>query len=366
MKIIHILAGKANPNSLNGVNKVVHSLAEEQIKIGCEVKVFGIADNTIERHNHNYPLFLITKNSFPFLPPYTLLRLLRNQDRRTIIHLHSAFISWFPFLCIFLRLSRYKIVITPHDAYTPNNFKNSLRKILYFYLIESIVLILSQKVHIIGKSEVNKRSSIFLKNKYILIPNGCTPEENISAEKKRNLIFGFMGRFKIEHKGLDLFLQGFSNYRKKGGNGIVEFVGEGPDCESIKKIVHKSEIQNSVNFLGVKYGDEKNSFLKHISYFVHTSRWEGFPTGCLEAASFNIPLLISRETNMGELVEKFHAGYVLPDNTPEDIETGLFELEKIFFNDSYEAMQNCVKSMVRTELTWEKINQKIVDTVYTN
>ncbi len=50
-KIFHILPGKANPNTLNGVNKVVDAVATEQAKMGYDVTVGGVANNT-ERKNH--------------------------------------------------------------------------------------------------------------------------------------------------------------------------------------------------------------------------------------------------------------------------------------------------------------------------
>lgn len=45
-RIFHILAGKANPNTMNGVNKVVDALANEQVKMNFNVTVVGIANNT--------------------------------------------------------------------------------------------------------------------------------------------------------------------------------------------------------------------------------------------------------------------------------------------------------------------------------
>ena len=58
-RIIHILPGKANPNTQNGVNKVVDALATEQTRLGLNVCVMGVASNTEKRHNpiYGYQLF---------------------------------------------------------------------------------------------------------------------------------------------------------------------------------------------------------------------------------------------------------------------------------------------------------------------
>ena len=51
MEIIHLILGKANPQRMNGVNKVVYQLATEQTNAGKTVIVYGIAADT----NINYP-----------------------------------------------------------------------------------------------------------------------------------------------------------------------------------------------------------------------------------------------------------------------------------------------------------------------
>ncbi|MFT6199305.1 MAG: hypothetical protein ACJAQ2_001077, partial [Vicingaceae bacterium] len=51
LQVIHVLLGKANPNRMNGVNKMVNSLAEHQSIIGKDVTVWGITKNPV----HNYP-----------------------------------------------------------------------------------------------------------------------------------------------------------------------------------------------------------------------------------------------------------------------------------------------------------------------
>ena len=67
MKIIHLILGKANPERMNGVNKVVHALATQQHRAGADVAVWGITADLSD----NYParefatrLFLAKRNPF--------------------------------------------------------------------------------------------------------------------------------------------------------------------------------------------------------------------------------------------------------------------------------------------------------------
>jgi hypothetical protein len=41
-KIIHLVLGKANPDRMNGVNKVAHNQAIALFELGCDVEIWGI------------------------------------------------------------------------------------------------------------------------------------------------------------------------------------------------------------------------------------------------------------------------------------------------------------------------------------
>jgi len=43
MNIIHLVLGKANPNRMNGVNKVANQLATTMTNLNKEVELWGIA-----------------------------------------------------------------------------------------------------------------------------------------------------------------------------------------------------------------------------------------------------------------------------------------------------------------------------------
>ena len=50
MEIVHLILGKANPNRMNGVNKVVYQLASRQSLSKRDVSIWGITKDL----NHNY------------------------------------------------------------------------------------------------------------------------------------------------------------------------------------------------------------------------------------------------------------------------------------------------------------------------
>ena len=67
MEIIHLILGKADPERMNGVNKVVYQLATQQHLFGEQVAVWGItSDTTVNYNDRNFEmrLFLKQKKSF--------------------------------------------------------------------------------------------------------------------------------------------------------------------------------------------------------------------------------------------------------------------------------------------------------------
>lgn len=365
--IVHILAGKANPNSLNGVNKVVHNIATEQVNKGYNVSVCGIANNTIDRHQHIYSISLFKKSLLKIFPPIEFLRYLKiNKKQRTVYHIHSSFIPWYIFLLLFLKLNKLgKVVVAPHGQYAEPKFNLSLMRRLYFILFESIVLRLSDKIHLIGKTEINKYTKKIIKNKYVLIPNSyeLIPNEKKIYSKEQDLVFGYLGRLDIKQKGLDILLFGFEKYKKLGGKGTLKIAGMGKDFNELVELTNKLEITDSVEFLGAVFDDAKDSFYKSISIFIHNSRWEGFPTSCVEAASYGVPLFISKETNMEELVNMYQCGYVLTQNDDNHISKGLMYFSGLTMLELTKK-SNQVVNMIKEELSVSFITDEIVDKLY--
>ena len=76
-------------------------------------------------------------------------------------------------------------------------------------------------------------------------------------------------------------------------------------------------------FLALKHGEEKLDLVASLDAFIHCSRWDVLPAACLEAASLGRPLLVSRETNLAEYVERSGAGLVLDETSAAGVHARL-------------------------------------------
>lgn len=370
MKIIHILFGKANPNTMNGVNKVVHHIATEQQRLGLDVEVWGItATPTKIRHEHDYPLKLFPVHRLRLVPSGELRKAVNKLPGHTIVHLHSVFVPEFYVVSRLLRRKQISWVLTPHGGYEPASLKrNRFMKIIYMKLLECGLIKQAKAIHATGASEERNLQEIVSSKKLVLIPNGQDLGELQYSELKIEIaprpIFGYCGRLDAEHKGLDLLLKGFKYYTENGGKGTLWLIGDGVDRHALESQAAKLVLSNRVRFFGTIYGGEKLNRISHMDIFVHTSRWDGMPMAALEAAGLAKPLLVSTATNFGPFVTKYGSGVVLPDNSPQCIGSAMLEIEKIYLAGGLGEMGKRAFEMVTNELTWKQAVEQISRNLY--
>jgi glycosyltransferase involved in cell wall biosynthesis len=364
MKIIHLVLGKANPNRMNGVNKVAHKLAATQHALGYDASVWGVANDL----SHNYPerayptaLFLQQKN--PFAISSELKRAIQGlRSREVIFHFHGAFLPVFYTISRLLKRGDIPYLYTPHGSLTEGAMqKSSWKKKLYIRFFESRVVRDAKAIHVLGIMEAEYMTSHFPEAHQVLIPNGQDFAEIPELETPDNRIphFGFCGRLDVNHKGLDLLLQGFSMYLSSGLEGKLFFIGNGKDRDWMEQEAEKLGIKEAVHFYGPRYGAEKFSTLSQCDVFVHTSRMEGFPLAVLEAAAIGKPCLLSRATSVVPFIKKYDAGFALRSNTPAEICAAMAKAAYLHSQGQLRLMGENAVSMVQEVFNWKDISLKL-------
>ena len=173
MEIIHVILGKANPNRMNGVNKVVNSIATFQKKLGHKVSVWGITKNPVHDYpERNYDTILFKEKS-KFFMPKGMLSQINKQSKETTFHFHGGFIPQFILISKFILKRGAKYVFTPHGSYNTIAMERSnWKKKLYVLLYEKKMVENAKSIHFIGKSEIEGAKELFTINNYQLVPNG--------------------------------------------------------------------------------------------------------------------------------------------------------------------------------------------------
>ncbi len=106
-------------------------------------------------------------------------------------------------------------------------------------------------------------------------------------KKKHHQIFITIGRFD-KLKNISTIINSFKGLSKKN---ILLIIGDGPEKESLKKLIFKNKLTKQVFLLGKK----KNiyQYLNLANYFIFASRAEGFPNVLIEAMFSNLPIITS-------------------------------------------------------------------------
>ena len=365
MKIIHIVLGKANPNRMNGVNKVAHNLATAQVELGYDVEILGLSNTPeVDKIARKYKLQLFKRKKL--LLDDQLVKYLKTLDKdHTLFHIHGAFIIDFYSIARLLKKLQHRYIFTSHGAYNKEAMKKSfLAKKIFFTLFDRYILKNAWKVQFLGKSEYFHIDSLITDIHKILIPNGQNLDElkfeykEIKSSKRP--VFGFVGRINAYTKGLDILFDGFLNYKQNGGNGMLWIIGDGPDLNKLISFSKDNNLEDEVFFYGAKFGNEKLNLIANMDMFVHTSRFEGFPMAVLEAAGLGKPLLVSKETNFSDYVNQYNCGLVLLKNNKINVSKQMSFFELNVEELKYLEMRNNAIEMVKNEFSWDNISERLM------
>ncbi len=365
MKIIHLVLGKANPERMNGVNKVAHQLCTTMTELGHNVNLWGIANSLSHDYPaRNYPTTLFQQLSNKWTLSTELRSTIQALEKESLVHLHGSFIPEFYHLAKTLVKDNIPYVYTPHGALTQGAMlKSGVKKKIYFRLFESFIIKNAHKVHLLGQGEVSHLESMMSVPNKCMIPNGqIIPDFPKNTKKTENdrPIFGFCGRLDAYHKGLDNLIDGFKLYLDNGNTGKLELIGDGKDRSSLEQKTSAHQLEDHITFHGARFGDEKYTLLSNIDLFMHPSRMEGFPTAVLEAAALGRPCITSEATNINAYINNWDAGITFGESTAKNVASAMEKANSLFKNKRLRSMGDNAYEMVIKEFSWRRISTRLL------
>jgi glycosyltransferase involved in cell wall biosynthesis len=337
----------SHPSQANGLHNVVRRLVLEQLEAGDRACLYllssavapvgGVPDNTPCLHLPPGGLSLAGR---PLSLGRAVERLLQGAGPRTVVHLHGAVKPVFALLSHHLRRAGIAYGVTLHGQYSHIfDIEGRPRRRLaaaYLRLIDRAALSQARFVQAITREEAAIVHSVAPAAQIRLLPNAAysareegmpQPVERLAPDQAP-LTFGFCARYEIEHKGVDLLIDGFAAYRRAGGRGMLELIGTGPARGAIAARIAAAGMEPLIRLHGAKFRAEKAAIMASWHYCVLPSRFDVMPTGCLEAALSGLPLIITRETGLASLAEQHGAGLTIPSLSPEAVAAALARAER--------------------------------------
>jgi glycosyltransferase involved in cell wall biosynthesis len=303
---------------VNGVNALVYTLAEAQVKLGCEVYLllYGSPDAAALAFGRRTGVkFIVVPNSFwRYANAVTSLL---SQSPPGIVHMHSVFIPRQALLAHLLRKAKIPYLVTPNGGFAPQVLaRNRLKKTIYGSLIEKTRVRGAAGVCAVTPGEEGEiRSYVPDFSGFIsCVPNAVDPDSlqvsqcRVPDSAKPTIVF--LGRLDVVHKGIDILVD---LGRRLPDAEFHLYGAEDPRTRAELKTL-KRELPQNVFFHDPVFGSEKGRVLAAATLYIQASRWEAFGIAIAEAMYIGVPCAVADTVHMARIFERHDLGLVFePD-----------------------------------------------------
>ena len=208
----------------------------------------------------------------------------------------------FTLLFIFLILQRKKVFLWGIWK-TKNLFANLIRKLLVKFTYGTIFYSNKHKqsfLNIKSKNMILAKNTLFVKKSFTLSSSSIEFEQRDS--------FLFVGSLN-KRKNLDLLIKAwklFKDNRKIKSNFKLKIIGDGIELRSIKKLVMKNNLSDSIFFLGNI--DDQNLLNKHYSKALASLCLGQSGLSIVQSLLFGVPFICFKDCHSGGEIENIING----------------------------------------------------------
>lgn len=256
-------------------------------------------------------------------------------------------------------------VVTPHGMLDPWTLQRSRRKKrLAARWFENEHLRRAACLRALTMDEARAFRAYGLSNPIAVVPNGVDPPQDSVQTAKRLRTILFLGRIDPK-KGSSELLYAWqllvANLSPADWRLQVTGWGNSDYVATMRRLATTLDLDTSVTFTGPLYGEEKALAFRTATGFILPSFSEGLPMAVLEAWSYGLPVLMTRECN---LPEGFALGAAIEITTePAELAHRLRDLMTMS-EDERHAMGQAGRRLVEQRFTWDRVAAELQE-VYT-
>lgn len=284
------------------------------------------------------------------LRPIGLGSHLREGD---VLVLHSAYVASNLIAAAEARRKDIPYIVVPHGAYDPRsrNRRQTLKRI--WQIVEARMLEGALAVHIFFESEASGVAEVAPEAHLIVAPTGGTVP--VSSWEGGGGYFAWLGRYDVQHKGIDLLLDALTLMDPADRPKLVLHGRDSTHtAREVQGMADRLHLTNDVEVRGPVIGEAKAEFLRRADGYVHPSRWECHSTALVENLALGVPSLVSSGAHIAPSLQRAKASIVVAPEE-ESIAQGLLQLR-----DAGQDMSKRARGFVRQELDWDSVVKSFV------
>lgn len=374
MRVLQVCSFIDSKNGGAPISTLWSAVSLNDFGLNCEVLVCGEKNSNIENMKNGFGIKEIKGTRVYFLDSRRDSKWGKFPTIKNILKIKKLIESFdvlilnqvYNFQNVLIYLINLKVkkpyILAPHGSLTKYDQKNGkMRKKIFNILIFRRVISMANDIFVTSIQEKQQVLESFKVKRISIVGLGFPLSERSGRKKVKNSepIFLFIGRF-AKKKRIDLTLEAFSLFLKRGNLGKLMIVGSGEEQieKSIHVIVNRLELDKNVEIRSWVDGKDKQELFEMADFFVLNSEDENFAVVVAESMYYGVPALVSRHVALSEIVERNKAGIVIDKLDKHEISAGMCRILK---SDYSLMVTNAIKSS--EELTWKVAGQRWRDEV---
>lgn len=307
----------------------------------------------------------IINQNIKYVQTDNLFSLLKNikiySKELDFFHLFCGLIYSVPLVSIVLNINRVKYAYSPFGQLMPLAMrKGFLKKKLFLKVLLKPMLAKASFIHANSDFEKNVLKNLVGSNNIIvssLAVEGYELDDFVISNNKKYI--SFIGRLDIYHKGLDILIDAIKINSKIVTENDIKFVIAGrASKKQLTKLTSLIKINKLEDLIIVKHNISNKDKLEILSksyYFIHPSRVEGFARSMREAINCKIPIITTYDSNIGDYIKSFNAGFTCNFDVNELAECIAQGILSIKNNKKFGVKE------LKKKLSWSRIGQELLN-----
>lgn len=336
-----------NLNNAGGTERVCTIIANHLASLNYKITILNLNQGespffTLNKKISNHKLFDTSARGllrFPFII-YKLRRFIKENNIEIIVNVDSI-LSLYTIPA--LKNLNIKNICWEHFNYNVTLGKKIrlLSRILASKYSDKVVVLTNR-----DKATWEKKTK---SNNIIKISNPITIssiEEIESIHNKEKIIIA-IGRL-THQKGFDLLLQSWSKITEKHPDWKLNIIGGGEEEFNLKKIIKLENIENSVFIIPPQKNIQE--YYEKASFFVLSSRFEGFGLVILEAQSNGLPVIaFNCEAGPDEIIIDNKTGWLCDNLNTLELSEKISRAIELFESNKDEYLIFSKKSIINSK-----------------